>query len=211
MMAVLALLGAMSAAIASGADAGAVATQADVNDIVRRTKALYDATTSAEVSFEQSGAQGTSSGTLQFTSGNRYRLEFPKQTIVSNGTTVWTYTPQRRQVIVSKAGTRRGGLTPSEILTSFPGSYRPTIVGERTIDRRAVWVVRCDAGAEKIGDVTRATLYIDKATYRFSRIELVSPSMGSVTLNVTRARYNVTIPATRFEFTPPAGTRVIKL
>lgn len=206
MAAALGVVGIMTVAIVD-----ARAPRADVNDIVRRTKALYDATTSAEVAFEQTGGQGTTSGTLQFTKGNRYRLEFPKQTIVSNGATVWTYTPQRKQVIVSKASARRGGLTPSEILTKFPGSYRPTIVGERTVDGRAVWVVRCDAGAEKIGDVTTATLYIDKSTYRFSRIELVSPTLGSMTLRVTRARYNVAIPDGRFQFSPPAGTRVIKL
>jgi outer membrane lipoprotein-sorting protein len=185
--------------------------RASVGEIVKKTKALYDATTSADVSFEQSGSQGTSSGTLQFTKGNRYRLEFPKQTIVSNGATVWTYSPQRKQVIVSKATARKGGLTPSEILTKFPGSYRTTLIDERTVDGRPAWVVRCDAGAEKIGDVTTATLFIDKSTYRFARIELVSPSMGPVTLRITRARYNVAIPETRFQFTAPAGTRVIKL
>lgn len=185
--------------------------RAGVEDIVRRTKALYDATTSAEVRFEQSGAQGSTSGTLQYTNGNRYRLEFPKQTIVSNGTTVWTWTPARKQVIVSKANARRGGLTPSEILTKFPGSYRPTLVGERTVDKRPVWVVRCDAGAEKIGDVTTATLYIDKSTYRFSRIDLTSPSMGTMTVRITDARYNVSIPESRFQFVPPAGARVIRL
>jgi outer membrane lipoprotein carrier protein len=184
---------------------------ADVNEIVRKTKALYDGTTSAEVRFEQTGGQGTMSGTLQFAKGNKYRLEFPKQTIVSNGTTVWTYTPARKQVIVSKAKGRSGGMTPNEILTKFPGSYRPTLIGERSVDGRNVWVVRCDAGAEKIGDVTRATLYIDKSSNRFSRIELESPSMGSMTVKITQARYNIPIPSTRFEFSPPAGSRVINM
>ena len=182
-----------------------------VDDIVRKTRALYDATSSAEVRFEQTGGQGAMAGTLQFAKGNRYRLEFAKQTIVSNGTTVWTYTPARKQVIVSRANGRRGGITPNEILTKFPGSYRPTLIGDRKVDGRDVWVVKCAAGAEKIGDVTSATLYIDKETYRFQRIELESPSVGSLSLRITSARYNVSIPESRFQFTPPAGSRVINL
>jgi outer membrane lipoprotein carrier protein len=205
-----------SLAIVAGLAFAAVATSArapyaDVQQIVRRTKSLYDATKTAEVRFEQSSTQGTTSGTLQFTNGNRYRLEFPKQTIVSNGSTIWTYTPSRNQVVISKAKTRSGGLTPSEVLTKFPGSYRPTLVGERTVDGRNVYVVRCDAGAEKIGDVTSATLYIDRSSFRFHRIELQSPTLGAITLKVTAAKYNIAIPDARFQFTPPAGARVINL
>lgn len=191
--------------------ANAYSPRSTVEEIVRRTKALYDATSSAEVRFEQSGAQGNMRGTLQFAKGNKYRLDLSKQTIVSNGTTVWTYTPSRKQVVVSRAIGRRGGITPNEILTKFPGNYRTTLDGERSIDGRKVWVVKCAAGTEKIGDVTAATLYIDQATYRFHRIELESPSMGAMTLRITHARYNIAIPETRFQFTPPAGSRVINM
>jgi outer membrane lipoprotein-sorting protein len=206
MVAVLAFLAAVSTMTMA-----ANAPLADVNQIVRTTKALYDGTTSAEIRFEQTGSGGTTSGTLQFTKGNKYRLEFPKQTIVSNGSTVWTYTPARKQVVVSKAKQRSGSLTPTEILTKFPGSYRTQLVGERTVDGKAVWVVKCTAGAEKIGDVNAATLYIDRSTNRFNRIELESGSMGSMTVKVTSARYNIAIPDARFQFTPPAGARVIDL
>src|SRR5512133_423682 len=181
-----------------------------LDEIVRRTRANYASTKSAEISFEQTGSNGTTSGLLQFAE-NRYRLELPKQTVVSNGTFVWTYTPTRNQVVISKASTRSGALTPGDILTKFPGTYSTALEGERTLDGRRVWLVRCRAGKEKIGDVTEALLYIDQSTFRFSRIDLQSASMGATTIRVKAAKYNVELSDSRFNFKPPVGTRVVNL
>ena len=76
---------------------------------------------------------------------------------------------------------------------------------------RAVWVVRCVPKGEKIGDVTEATLYIDKATYRFQQIAITSPTLGSVTLRIVSAKYDTKIPDSRFTFAPSGDTKVVDL
>jgi outer membrane lipoprotein carrier protein len=184
----------------------------DVATIVQKVRSLYNSTTSARVTFQQAGKAGTTSGTLTFTSGNRYRLEFPKQTMVSDGAKTWSYYPDRNRVVVSKAS-KRGGLTPSEILTAFPGSYRTTLKGEGNVNGQPVWIVVCDASADgaKVSDVTRATLYIDKKSYRFRQVDIESPTLGSVQLVVKSATYNVAVPATTFSFTAPRGAKVVDL
>lgn len=184
----------------------------DVDQIVRKTQSLYHGTRSGEVKFVQEGAGVSSAGTLVFAEGNKYRLEFPKQTVVSNGAKTWRYMPERNQVVISRTTTGRGALTPSEILTSFPGEYRTSLIGTRKVNGRNVWVVRCTAaGGKQIGDVTSATLYIDQSTYRFQQIDIDSPTVGKMTMRITSARYNISVPDTRFSYTPPKNSRVVDL
>lgn len=184
----------------------------DVAEIVKKTKALYNSTATAEIRFEQSGASGAASGTLAYGKGDKYRLELPKQTIVSDGKKVWTYTPEKRQVLISKSIAGSGRLTPEDILTAFPGDYATELTGEQKINGRPVWVVRCTPGSgAKIGDVTRATLYIDKTSYRFQQVEVESPSLGSMTLRIISAQYGAKIPDSRFTFVAPKDTRVVDL
>jgi len=184
----------------------------DVREIVRRTKAIYAATTGAELRFEQTGTTGNMAGTLTYAHGDKYRLEFPKETVVSNGIRTWTYLPQKNQVIISKATARAGQVTPNTILTSFPGDYSVRLTGERVISGHPVWVIECtpEPGKE-IGDISKATLYIDKSDYRFRMIDVASPSLGTLSLKVLTSRYNPKIPDSRFNFVPPVGAKVIDL
>ena len=106
----------------------------------------------------------------------------------------------------------RGKLTPSEILTAFPGDYATTLVGEQKVNGRAVWVVRCTPGSgRKVGDVQKATLYIDKSTYRFQQVEIESPSVGTVKVRIISPQYGAKLPDSRFTFTAPKDTRVVDL
>ncbi|HVZ38885.1 MAG TPA: outer membrane lipoprotein carrier protein LolA [Candidatus Kapabacteria bacterium] len=184
----------------------------DVKQIVQKVKSIYASTSSAEIRFEQTGGTGNASGTLVYQGGDRYRLDLPKQTIVSDGTKVWTYTPEKKQVVISRASKGTGRLTPEDILTAFPGNYATELAGEEKLNGRPVWIVRCTPGAGgKIGDVTKATLYIDKSTYRFQQVDIEGPSVGSLKLRILSARYGGSIPASTFTFNPPGGVRVVDL
>jgi outer membrane lipoprotein carrier protein len=203
---------ALLAMLVIGSTGDAALRRDDVAQIVRKTQDLYRNTRSGEVKFVQEGAGVNAAGTLVFAEGNKYRLEFPRQTIVSNGTKTWRYMPERNQVVISKTKGTRTGLTPSEILTSFPGEYKTSLVGTQKINGRNVWVVRCTTGGGKqIGDVNRATLYIDQSTYRFQQIEIESPTVGKMTMRITSAQYNVSIPGSRFSYIPPKNARVVDL
>ncbi len=184
----------------------------DVRDIVKKVKSTYAATRSAVIKFEQTGAGGRAAGTLTYAPGDKYRLELPRQTMISDGARVWTYTPEKKQVVVSKASKASGRLTPEDILTSFPGDYTPELTGESTVNGRPVWVVRCTPGSgRKIGDVTKATLYVDKGTYRFQQIDIESPSIGRMSVRIVNAQYGKTGPDSQFTFAAPKDVRVIDL
>ena len=183
----------------------------DVDAIVKKTKELYDKTTSAKITFTQSGSGDDVTGTLEYASGNKFRLTLPAQTVVSNGTKTWTYVEARNQVVINKAASD-GQVTPKDILQSFPGDYSSTLNGSTTVNGKSCWIVQCSAsGSNRVGDISSATLYIDKSTYRFRKITVTSPSMGTMTLTITSATYNTTNSSSRFTFSAPKGAKVIDL
>ena len=208
--AILALALAASIMTAPGAEARKIG--GDVREIVKKVKALYASTRTADIRFEQTGGGGRSVGSLVYAPGDKYRLELPKQTMVSDGSRVWTYTPDKHQVVISRASKAPGRLTPEDLLTSFPGDYRTELAGEQTVNGRAVWVVRCTPGTgRKIGDVTKATLYVDKANYRFQQIDVESPSIGTLKLRILSAQYGLSVADSKFTFAAPRDVRVIDL
>jgi len=184
-----------------------------VQEIVNKSKALYAKTRGAKLTFQQTGGgAGTINGTLIYGEGNKYKIEFSKQTLVSNGTTTWTWNPSANQVVISKTASGGGRLTPNDILRSFPGDYATELKGSEKVNKREVWVVRCTPrGGNTIGDVTEATLYIDKKTYSFQQVAVASPSLGNATIRITSANYNLRPAESTFTFRPPQGAKVIDL
>lgn len=190
---------------------GAHVLQDDVASIVAKTERLYNGTSSAKLTFSQSGSAGNMSGTLEYATGNKFRLTLPDRTIVSNGSKTWTYFQGKNQVVINKAAAN-GQLMPSDILQAFPGDYKTTLDGSAKVSGADVWVVKCEAGgSNRVGDINNATLYIDKKTNRFRRITVSGPATGTVTINISSAQYNIGLPASRFTFTPPEDARVIDL
>ncbi len=182
-----------------------------VKKIVAKARQLNNATTTAKLSFTQSGGAEPGSGTIEYAQGNKFRLTIPSRTIVSNGVKTWSYMKSKNQVIINQAASG-GQITPNDILQSFPGDYTTSLEGEATVGGRAVWKVNASAsGDRRIGDISNAVLYIDKSTYRFRKITVTSPTLGTMTLQITAAEYNLDIPASRFIFTPPSGSKVIDL
>lgn len=201
--ATLALIGVM------GGNAG---QKGDIGEIIRQVKAVYASTAAAEVAFVQTGDGANTSGRIMYASGDRYRLELPKQTIISDGKKTWTVFADRNQVVINRAATGNDRLTPGQILTSFPGAYATSLTGSSTVNGRGVWMVKCVPGrGPRVADVTQATLYVDKTTSRFHRIDVKSESIGDVSIRITTANYNLRIDNSTFTFSPPAGMKVIDL
>lgn len=185
--------------------------QDNVKTIVAKTKELYKNTTTAKITFTQTAAGSSVSGTLEYSTGNKFRLTLPDRTIVSDGSKTWTYIKERNQVIVNKAASG-GQITPNDILRSFPGDYTSTLNGTTKVGGKDAWIVNCTAtGAARVGDINSATLYIDKNTHRFHKITVTSPTLGTMTLDIGSAQYNLSLAASRFTFSAPTGATVVDL
>jgi len=97
----------------------------------------YRALDGLEASFEQVMSSEFAGDTLRvrgsvLLSGNKYRVQTPDQTVVTDGETTWIYTPADSQVVINDAETGDGRVTPETFLTASTDRYEVTSTASTT-------------------------------------------------------------------------------
>ena len=74
-------------------------------EVIQNVQNAYKDITDAKASFSQTvkynkSKSQSSSGTLYIKKENKYRIETGSQTIVTDGSTSWSYTPSKKQVVI---------------------------------------------------------------------------------------------------------------
>jgi outer membrane lipoprotein carrier protein len=96
-------------------------TLSDVTEAYRSLEGL-------EASFEQVMSSAFAGDSLRVQgsvvlAGTKYRVQTPAQTVVSDGSTTWIYTPADSQVVVNDADTGSARVTPETFLTASTDRY----------------------------------------------------------------------------------------
>lgn len=63
--------------------------------------------------------------------GGKYRLKLPKQEIINNGTTVWTYMKDANEVNISTYDPADDEVSPTKIYTMYKKGYKYTYIGDK--------------------------------------------------------------------------------
>lgn len=62
--------------------------------------------------------------------GNKYIMNIPGQTTINNGTTVWTYLPDEKEVTIKNFKETKESITPQKILCDYEKDFRPKLIRE---------------------------------------------------------------------------------
>jgi outer membrane lipoprotein carrier protein len=113
----LLLLGVLLCAVAlpAGAQDGGPTLQALQSrySALQGLRAAFTQVTASEFADDSTRIDGT-----VLLAGNRYRVETPAQTVVTDGATTWIYSPADSQVVVNTADAEASTLTPQAFLTT---------------------------------------------------------------------------------------------
>lgn len=187
----------------------------DGTALLARVQAQYDRLDGLRASFEQtvsSDAVGSSSrvsGEL-WLQDNRYRIETGEQTLVTDGTTSWVYTPATEQVIVNDVVEDPAVITPKTLFTDYAERYA---VESATSERRAgaphtrLDLVPTDASAP----FEAVTLWVRDADALITRLRLTDPGGSVITIDLDALEVNPSFEPGAFTFTPSDATEVIDL
>ncbi len=193
------------AAEAQGGDAGAV---------MKRVKTRLDGLSSLSCSFrrvqewKEMGRTQRIEGTLKLRKPGRLRVEYPAQTIVSDGRTAWTYSPKNNQVTVTAAGKGEDAYpTPQTIFRRY-SARKAELAGKERLAGGDADIVRLVPGSADDADVT---VWIDRAlNFPVKTVEKM-PNGDIATSELTGVVINGKIPDSVFTFTPPAGAEVVDM
>jgi len=200
-----------------------VAAQAPtLDDVIRGVETAYGKMTDLKGEFVQSALNKSlnqtidAKGVVYLKKGGKLRWEYAeptKQEIVSDGKTIWIYTPQLSQVNTGAAPEALSG--PAGSFLSGLGKLR-----QHFSVRFLNPAQPKDADGNVVLDLTpkqplptlaRLVLSLDAKTYDVRKAVVYDQFENTVTMTFTKVAVNTGLPDKLFVFTPPAGTATVPL
>ncbi len=196
--------------------ASALAPAQSAEEVLDKVRKKYDSIVDAEVRFTQSekfsiaNVEQHTSGTLFMKKGNRYRVEFEDQTIVTDGTTVWSYSASSHQLLIDTYKADERSLTPERILTGAPTDFTPAVVGKEKVGNVETIELKLIPKDEQ-SFLQTMKLWVARDDGVIRKVELDDAS-GKVTVyTVIEFKINKGIPDSRFTYTAPPGADVVDM
>jgi outer membrane lipoprotein carrier protein len=193
---------------------GAAAAQ-DAEEILEQVRAKYATIQDAELRFTQtvrfpvSRAEQRTSGTLQMKKSNRYRVETEDMLVVTDGSTVWSYSKGNNQVLIDNFRLDERAYSPERILLAAPADFTPTLLGKEKPGKTELAVLRL-VPAEP-GFVRVLKLWINESDNLIRKVELTDANDKVTTYEVSDLRLNRGLSDSRFVYAIPEGVEVVDL
>jgi outer membrane lipoprotein-sorting protein len=147
----------------------------------------------------KTGVNETKKGTASM-KGAKYWLSFAGQTIISDGTTQWTYIKDNNEVQINTVDPNDDqSMNPSKLLTSYDKSFTPKFVKEEVRSGKTYQIL--DLTPLKGRSYFKIRVEIDKVAKQISK-SIVYDKNGSSTYTYSVVKFtpNKVIPDTKFTF-----------
>src|SRR5262245_21742358 len=188
--------------------AGVEATYSKINDLrAEFTQAAYNKSLGQDIKAE---------GIVYLKKGGKMRWDYKSpspQQIVSDGTSLWVYTPELNQVNKGSAPKALAG--PAGSFLAGLGRVRDEF-NVRFLNPAA----KVDGSGRPVLDLTpkaptplltRLVLTIDPKDYIVRQAVIYDQLQNTVAMTFTKVATNAALPDSLFTFTPPAGAAVVPL
>jgi len=182
-------------------------------DIITNVQNVYKDITDAKASFTQTikfskSKSSSSSGTLYIKKEKKYRIETPTQTIVTDGSTSWSYSPNKKQVVIDYYKETGNTFSPNKYLFQYPENFYSDLAGTETLNGKDVYVLTLKP--REGGYVKSAKLWVGKDDWIIKKIYIVTEE-STATYSLKNVQTNTGVSNSKFTFTPPEGTEVIDM
>ncbi len=185
-------------------------------EVLGRVRDRYDDISDARIYFTQlvtmsiAGIEQKVSGTLYLKKSNRYRLELPERTVVTDGKTVWSYSVPNKQVLIDRFKLTPGSLTPEQILTGAPEDFTSTLLEpERIGDSKALVVKLIPRNDASL--IQSLKLWVDDQSWLIRKVELIDVNEKKTEYLVRDIKTNAGLPDSLFTYRIPAGVETVDL
>jgi len=185
-------------------------------DIVERVQKKYAEINDAILRFSQkamfslSKAEYTSSGVLYMKKTNHYRIVTDDRTFVTDGKTVWSYSPANKQVLVDTYKEDPRTFSPEKFLLSVPKDFYSAILTREKFQGKNVVVLKL-IPKEDDASMKSLKLWVDDGEWMLWKAEIVDMNDNLTQYTVSDIRLNPTLADSTFTFVAPPGVEVVDL
>jgi outer membrane lipoprotein carrier protein len=199
------LLGLLLTPPALGQDAVSLTDVQAAYDALDGLRAAFTQVISSDFAGDTTRIEGT-----VLLSGNKYRVQTPTQTVVTDGQTTWIYTPADSQVVVNDAEQDASTVTPETFLTASADRYRKTASTPVTRDGTPHVKLTLTA-TDSTARFKEATLWVRRTDRVVTRMRATDRNGSTLDLRLRNLAINPPLADDPFTFTPPEGIEVIDL
>ena len=200
----------------------AAAQSPTLDEVIRGVETAYGTMTDLKGEFVQSALNKSlnqtidAKGVVYLKKGGKLRWEYAeptKQEIVSDGKTIWIYTPQLNQVNTGAAPEALSG--PAGSFLSGLGKLRQHFnvrflnpAQPKDADGNVVLDL---TPKQPLPTLARLVLALDSKSYDVRKAVVYDQFDNTVTMTFTKLMVNSGLPDKLFVFTPPTGTATVPL
>jgi outer membrane lipoprotein carrier protein len=187
-----------------------------VKEITDRLQKRYDSLQDATARFTQHVKFGFSkieqnfSGTLRMKRPNKYRVETEYQTLVTDGTTVWSYSPANKQVLIDRYKETPESFAPEQFLLNLPSNYFASLLQqEKSAEGNLIGLKLVPKDDQSF--IKSMKVWVEEGAWVVRKVEMLDVNDTEKTYNVQEIKINAGLKDGTFAFTAPAGTEIVDL
>ena len=160
-------------------------------------------TVQASFSYKVEDAKGkvisTKTGTLSI-KGTKYKVSFGGQEIFSDGTTVWNYDKNAKEVTINNTDASSGSITPQKLFTDFyDKDFLYLLNGEKKIGTKTIQEIEMTP-TDKSKNFHKVYLQIDKNAKTIYSTKVLENAGNRYTYTVTSMKTDGPMADTNFVF-----------
>ena len=137
-------------------------------------------------------------------------IETLAQTLVTNGTTTWIYTPSENQVVVNDFVNDEQTLTPDELFYDYPQRF--DVESMETVEQDGETYYVMDLVSKEDGAAyQQAQAHVRASDAMITRMRLTDQNGTTITFDLTDIQLNPSLSADQFTFEAPDDAEIVDL
>ena len=187
-----------------------------VKDVTQMMQSRYEMIDDATASFTKhvklgfSEIEQTYAGKIMIKKPTKLRLESENETVVTDGLTVWLYSPVNNQVIIDKYKENQNSVSPENFLLNLPQNYYATLLSvskEKGVSLATLKLVPKDDRSF----VKSVKIVVEQGTWNVRTVDIQDVNDTETTYTIKELRLNTNLGDKTFQYTPPPGAEVVDL
>lgn len=178
----------------------------------KKYESIQDATArfTQHVKFGFSKIEQSFAGTLKMKKPNRYRVETEYQTLVTDGTTVWSFSPVNKQVLIDRYKETADSFAPEQFLLNLPANYYATLVQPEAGSDKSLIALKLVPKDDQ-SFIKSMKMWVDEGSWVVKKVEMLDVNDTEKIYSVLEIKINTNLKDNTFAFTAPPGTEVVDL
>jgi chaperone LolA len=189
----------------------------DESDIIEEVQDLYEDIENFSAEFIQkeqfklTGSENETTGRIYIKNGTEYRLETEDHVVVTDGKSVWSYSPHNNKVIIDNIKEGDASLLPRDMLFKYPKNYFSDLLKEEKIGASNFYVIKMTPKEDVHGYVKSMKIWVDSESYLINKIEYDDLNDNTSSFEINKMDIKSELPDNLFIFNSPPQSETIDM